>query len=126
MALGGASGMPAFQLWKERDSAVKWHLSTSIAESRQLTRIERRVLLFLFAYYDRQHARIEYPGHLSFASRHHIPPDQLQGALLSLERAGYVRPQPSPANLWAYLPNALLLEEAYDRAKQASPELFIV
>ena len=116
--------MPSFQLWKERDSALKWHLSTSIAESKQLSRIERRVLLFLFAYYDRERARIAYPGHQSFSSRHHIAPDQLQAALLALERAGFVRPQPAPANLCAYLANALLLEEAYERAKQASPELF--
>ncbi len=117
--------MPSFQLWKERDAALKWHLSTSIAESKQLSRIERRVLLFLFAYYDREHVRIDYPGHQSFSTRHHIPPEQLQSALLSLERAGFVMPQPSPSNLCAYLPNALLLAEAYERAKQASPELFI-
>lgn len=116
--------MPSFQLWRERDSALKWHLSTSIAESKSLSRIERRVLLFLFAYYDRERARIDYPGHQSFATRHHISPDQLQAALLTLERGGFVMPQPSPTNLFAYLPNALLLEEAYDRAKQASPELF--
>jgi hypothetical protein len=118
--------MPSFQLWRERDSALKWHLSTSIAESKQLSRIERRVLLFLFAYYDRERARIEYPGHQSFSSRHHIQLDQLQSALLSLERAGFVMPQPSPTNLCAYLPNALLLHEAYQRAKTASPELFEV
>ncbi len=118
--------MPSFQLWRERDSALKWHLSTSIAESKQLSRIERRVLLFLFAYYDRGRARIEYPGHQSFSTRHHIQPDQLQSALLSLERAGFVRPQPSPTNLCAYLPNALLLLEAFERARQASPELFEV
>ena len=59
--------MPSFQLWKERDAALKWHLSTSIAESKQLSRIERRVLLFLFAYYDREHVRIDYPGHQSFS-----------------------------------------------------------
>lgn len=117
--------MPSFQLWKERDAALKWHLSTSIAESKQLTRVERRVLLFLFAYYDRERVRIDYPGHQSFSTRHHIPPEQLQAALLSLERAGLVMPQPSPTNLFAYLPNALLLLEAYDRAKTASPELFI-
>ena len=116
--------MPSFQLWRERDSALKWHLSTSIAESKHLSRIERRVLLFLFAYYDRNRARIEYPGHQSFSSRHHIQPEQLQTALLSLERGGFVRPQPAPSNLSAYLPNALLLEEAFDRAKAASPELF--
>jgi hypothetical protein len=118
--------MPSFQLWRERDSALKWHLSTSIAESKQLSRVERRVLLFLFAYYDRGRARIEYPGHQSFSTRHHIQPEQLQAALLALERGGFVRPQPSPTNLFAYLPNALLLEEAYDRAKNASPELFEV
>ena len=118
--------MPSFQLWRERDSALKWHLSTSIAESKQLSRIERRVLLFLFAYYDRARVRIEYPGHQSFATRHHIQLDQLQASLLSLERAGFVKPQPSPSNLCAYLPNALLLQEAYDRAKEASPELFEV
>ena len=118
--------MPSFQLWRERDSALKWHLSTSIAESKQLSRIERRVLLFLFAYYDRNRARIEYPGHQSFASRHHIQPEQLQSALLALERGGFVKPQPAPTNLCAYLPNALLLQEAYDRARTASPELFEV
>ena len=117
--------MPSFQLWKERDAALKWHLSTSIAESKQLSRIERRVLLFLFAYYDRARARIDYPGHQSFSTRHHIPPEQLQSALLSLERAGFVMPQPQQSNLCAYLPNALLLLEAYERAKQASPELFV-
>jgi hypothetical protein len=117
--------MPSFQLWKERDAALKWHLSTSIAESKQLSRIERRVLLFLFAYYDRARARIEYPGHHSFSSRHHIPPEQLQSALLSLERGGFVMPQPQPSNLFAYLPNALLLLEAYERARQASPDLFV-
>jgi hypothetical protein len=117
--------MPSFQLWKERDAAFKWHLSTSIAESKHLSRIERRVLLFLFAYYDRDRIRIDYPGHESFAARHHISPDQLHAALISLERGGFVLPQPSPANLFAYLPNALLLEEAYDRARNANPELFL-
>jgi hypothetical protein len=117
--------MPSFQLWKERDAALKWHLSTSIAESKQLSRIERRVLLFLFAYYDRERVRIDYPGHQNFSTRHHIPPEQLQNALLSLERAGFVMPQPQPSNLCAYLPNALLLLEAYERARQASPELFV-
>jgi hypothetical protein len=117
--------MPSFQLWRERDAALKWHLSTSIAESKQLSRIERRVLLFLFAYYDRERLRIDYPGHQSFSNRHHIAPEQLQTALLSLERAGFVMAQPQPSNLCAYLPNALLLLEAYERAKQASPELFV-
>ncbi len=116
--------MPSFQLWKERDAALKWHLSTSIAESKVLSRMERRVLLFLFAYYDRARGRIEYPGHEIFAARHHIPPEQLQAALVALERAGLVMPQPLPSNLLAYLPNALLLQEAYERARQAHPELF--
>lgn len=117
--------MPSSRLWTERDSAVKWHLSTSIAESKQLSRMERRVLLFLFAYYNKVKCRIEYPGHVSFASRHHIPPDQLQQALLTLERGGFVLPQPVPSNLLAYLPNALLLEEAFVRARHACPELFL-
>lgn len=116
--------MPSSQLWKERDSAVKWHLSTSIAESKQLSRIERRVLLFLFAYYNRERIIIDYPGHQCFATRHHIRPEQLHEALLALERGGFVLPQPSPYNLCAYLPNALLLHEAFERARQASPELF--
>jgi hypothetical protein len=116
--------MASSQLWKERDSAVKWHLSTSIAESTQLSRIERRVLLFLFAYYNRDKIIIDYPGHQNFSIRHHIRPEQLQQALLALERGGFVLPQPQPSNLCAYLPNALLLQEAFDRAKQACPELF--
>ena len=117
--------MPSSQLWRERDSAVKWHLSTSIAETRQLSRIERRVLLFLFAYYNRDKVLIDYPGHQSFATRHHIRPEQLQQALVSLERGGFVLPLPTPSNLYAYLPNALLLQEAFDRAREASPELFL-
>lgn len=118
--------MPSYELWKERDSALKWHLSTSIAEAKLLTRVERRVLLFLFAYYNREKSRIEYPGHQNFSTRHHIAPDQLQEALLTLERGGFVMPQPTPSNLCAYMPNALLLEEAYDRAKQSNPDLFIL
>ena len=116
--------MPSSQLWRERDSAVKWHLSTSIAETKQLSRIERRVLLFLFAYYNRERIIIDYPGHDSFAVRHHIRPELLQEALLKLERGGYVLPLPLPTNLCAYLPNALLIQEAFDRAREASPELF--
>ncbi len=116
--------MAFYQLWHDRDTAVRWHLSTSIAESKQLTRTERRVLVFLFAYYNKEKRRIDYPGHDSFADRHHIRPELLQEALLALERSGYVMADPVPSNVFAYIPNALLIQEALERAHCAYPELF--
>jgi hypothetical protein len=113
-----------YQLWHERDTAVRWHLSTSIAESKLLTRTERRVLVFLFAYYNKDKRRIDYPGHDRFAARHHIRPGLLQAALLALERGGYVMADPLPANVFAYIPNALLIQEALERAHCAYPDLF--
>jgi len=113
-----------YQLWHERETAVRWHLSTSIAESKLLTRTERRVLVFLFSYYDKDKRRIDYPGHDRFAARHHIRLERLQAALLALERGGYVMADPLPANVFAYIPNALLIQEALERAHGAYPELF--
>lgn len=117
--------MKSQELWKEQDSAIKWQLSAIIAESNQLSRLEQRVLLFLFSYYDKQKQCINYPGHLRFSARHRVRPQALTRTLASLEQRGLILSVTDEhGSTMHFLANALLLEEAYERAKKAYPSLF--
>jgi len=119
-----AFDMAPAPLWNDRDSAIKWHLSASIAEAVCLTRLERRVLMLLYLYYNKGTLSIEYPGDAEFCRRHHVPRRKLVEALLGLEKGGFIMPFRSDIGATGYYSNAMLLEEAYQRAKRAYPELF--
>ena len=119
-----AFDMAPAPLWNDRDSAIRWHLSASIAEAACLTRLERRVLMLLYQYYNKDSKTIDYPGDAQFCTRHHVPRRKLVEALLGLEKGGFILPYRSDIGSAGYFSNAMLLEEAYQRAKRAYPELF--
>lgn len=80
--------------------------------------------MLLFQYYNKETQTIDYPGDAQFCTRHHVPRRKLIEALLGLEKSGFILPYRSHIGVAGYISNALLVEEAYDRAKKAYPELF--